>query len=148
MSVTDKQDLRTPMIHEKVVHWANETPDAIAVRSAYETLTYAQLDRESSALASYLGEQGIQAGDLVGIFLHPTVSTLVCIIGILKSGAAYVPLDTANPTSRLTLMIQQLENLKLIFTSRRPPTCFRICRLPSSRSSPCVKHWRQPRQPL
>jgi D-alanine--poly(phosphoribitol) ligase subunit 1 len=44
MSVTDKQDLRTPMIHEKVVHWANETPDAISVRSAYETLTYAQLD--------------------------------------------------------------------------------------------------------
>ncbi len=124
MSVTDKQDLRTPMIHEKVVHWANETPDAIAVRSAYETLTYAQLDRESSALASYLGEQGIQAGDLVGIFLHPTVSTLVCIIGILKSGAAYVPLDTANPTSRLTLMIQQLENLKLIFTSEKAADLF------------------------
>ncbi|WP_313000350.1 amino acid adenylation domain-containing protein [Pseudomonas sp.] len=119
MSVTDKQGLRTPMIHEKVAYWATETPSAIAVRSAYETLTYAQLDRETSALARYLGEQGIQAGDLVGIFLQPSVSTLVCIIGILKSGAAYVPLDTANPASRLTLMIQQLANLKLIFTSEK-----------------------------
>ena len=117
MAVIDKQGLRTPMIHEKVAYWASATPDTIAVRSATETLTYAQLDRESSALAVYLGAQGIHAGDLVGIFFQPSVSTLVCMIGILKCGAAYVPLDIVNPVARLTQMIGQLANLKLIFAS-------------------------------
>ncbi|WP_191489071.1 amino acid adenylation domain-containing protein, partial [Pseudomonas sp. FEN] len=117
MSFIDKQGIRAPMIHEKVAYWAAQTPDAVAVRNVYETLTYSQLDRESSALAAYLRAQGIQAGDLVGIFFQPSVSTLVCIIGILKCGAAYVPLDIANPASRLMLMIQQLANLKLIFAT-------------------------------
>nr|WP_191489060.1 AMP-binding protein [Pseudomonas sp. FEN] len=117
MSFIDKQGIRAPMIHEKVAYWADTTPDAVAVRNVYETLTYSQLDRESSALAAYLRAQGIQAGDLVGIFFQPSVSTLVCIIGILKCGAAYVPLDIANPASRLMLMIQQLANLKLIFAT-------------------------------
>lgn len=117
MAVIDKQGLRTPMIHEKVADWARTTPEAIAVRSATETLTYAQLDRESSALARYLGAQGIHAGDLVGLYFQPSASTLVCMIGILKCGAAYVPLDIANPSARLTQMIGQLANLKLIFAS-------------------------------
>jgi amino acid adenylation domain-containing protein len=117
MAVIDKQGTRSPMIHEKVSYWATETPDAVAARSSVETLTYAQLDRESTALADYLFAHGIKVGDLVGIFFQPSVSTLVCIIAILKCGAAYVPLDVANPASRLKMMIQQLANLKLIFAS-------------------------------
>jgi amino acid adenylation domain-containing protein len=117
MSAIDNLGTLTPMIHERVSYWAIETPDAVAVRSAHEALTYSQLDRESSALAGYLCAQGIKAGDLVGIYLQPSVSILVCIIGVLKSGAAYVPLDIANPAARLTLMVKQLCNLKLIFTS-------------------------------
>ncbi|PVZ15395.1 MULTISPECIES: amino acid adenylation domain-containing protein [unclassified Pseudomonas] len=117
MAAIDKQGLRSPMIHEKVAHWAALTPDALAVRSASETLTYAELDRQSSALASYLREQGIGTGSLVGVYFQPSPATLVCMLGILKSGAAYVPLDVANPIARLVQMIGQLADLKLIFSS-------------------------------
>lgn len=117
MAAIDKQGLRSPMIHEKVAHWAALTPNAVAVRSASETLTYAELDRQSSALAGYLREQGIGTGSLVGVYFQPSPATLVCMLGILKSGAAYVPLDVANPSARLAQMVGQLADLKLIFTS-------------------------------
>lgn len=117
MAAIDTQGLCSPMIHEKVAHWAALTPDSVAVRNASEILTYAELDRQSSALACYLSERGIGTGSLVGLYFQPSPATLVCMLGILKSGAAYVPLDIANPVARLVQMVGQLADLKLIFTS-------------------------------
>jgi D-alanine--poly(phosphoribitol) ligase subunit 1 len=117
MTALTSQGPRTPLIHEKVEQWAVLTPSAIAVRCADQTLSYDQLNKEAARVAAYLNANGIGRGDLVGICFQPSIATVVCLLGILKSGAAYVPLDKANPPARLALMLSQLANLKLVFAS-------------------------------
>ncbi len=70
---------------------AERAPDAIAVVSGTERLTYGELDVRSNQLARSLIEAGVQAGSLVGIGLERSVDLLVAMLGVLKTGAAYVP---------------------------------------------------------
>lgn len=117
MTALSPQGPRTPLIHEMVEQWAIQSPFAVAVRCADQTLSYAQLNEEAARLASYLNANGIGRGDLVGICFQPSINTVICLLAILKSGAAYVPLDKANPPARLALMLRQLVNLKMVFAS-------------------------------
>lgn len=111
MAVIDKQDTRSPMIHEKVAYWATETPDAVAVRSAFETLTYSQMDCESNALADYLSAQGIKAGIWSGFFpavrvdaglhyRHSQVRCRVCTAGCSQSSLSTDADDSATAESQ------------------------------------------------
>jgi amino acid adenylation domain-containing protein len=85
---------------------ARQRPDAVAViGDGAGSLTYAELDRASDALAGRLAEQGaVQAGDLVGIAALRSPALIIGIIAILKAGAAYVPIDPAYPPSRVAAM--------------------------------------------
>ena len=79
-----------------------EMPDQIAVRSGDEQLSYRELDMVTGQLAHYLHtEYGVGINDLAGIRLERSVSMLVAILGILKVGGAYVPIDTAYPEQRV-----------------------------------------------
>ncbi|SDP27884.1 amino acid adenylation domain-containing protein [Streptomyces sp. cf386] len=77
------------------------TPAAVAVNTASTTLTYAELDRASAALAARLRSNGVRPGDLVGLLTEPGADTVVGVIGILRSGAGWVPLDAGHPVARL-----------------------------------------------
>ncbi len=81
-------------------------PDRVAVTAAGRELTYAELDAASDRLASSLVARGVRRGDLVGLKTGRTVETPAAILGILKAGAAYVPLDPAYPEDRLRMMIE------------------------------------------
>ncbi|WP_285581685.1 non-ribosomal peptide synthetase/type I polyketide synthase [Herbidospora sp. NBRC 101105] len=72
------------------------TPDAVAVDTGTTRLTYAELDRRSAALAARL--RG--AGDLIGLMTEPGVDTVVGLVGIVRAGAGWVPLDPAHPEAR------------------------------------------------
>ncbi|WP_051760210.1 hybrid non-ribosomal peptide synthetase/type I polyketide synthase [Herbidospora cretacea] len=72
------------------------TPDAVAVDTGTDRLTYAELDRRSAALAARL--RG--AGDLIGLMTEPGVDTVVGLVGIVRAGAGWVPLDPAHPEAR------------------------------------------------
>ncbi|HJU40181.1 MAG TPA: condensation domain-containing protein, partial [Tahibacter sp.] len=73
---------------------AQSNPEAIAVRDAHgRVLTHAQLERRSNRLAHYLAAHGIGPGARVGIVVERTAQLPVALLGVLKSGAAYVPLD-------------------------------------------------------
>ena len=85
---------------------AERTPDAIAVTSEKERVTYAELNRRSNRLAHYLRELGVGPDVLVGIMAERSVELMVGLLGILKAGGAYVPLETSNPTERLSYMLQ------------------------------------------
>lgn len=90
-------------------------PHSIALECAGQTFTYDQLDKLAGNIAAYLQqEKGIQAGDLVGILLEREQYLLPCILGVLKAGAAYVPLDTAFPSERLRSIVQDSEIKVLI----------------------------------
>ena len=78
--------------HELVSLQAQRSPDAVAVAYGDHRLTYQELDEKSSRLASYLIEAGVGLESRVGIHLRRSPEMLIALLGVLKCGAAYVPL--------------------------------------------------------
>ncbi|MEH7829981.1 amino acid adenylation domain-containing protein [Gemmobacter denitrificans] len=91
-------------------------PDAPAVISGADQLSFAALDAQSAALASALQQQGAQPGDRIGLSLRPGVSLLVGLLAILRLGAAYVPLDPDYPPARRNFMVQDA-GLRLVIAT-------------------------------
>jgi len=95
---------------------AAQTPDAIALEFEATSLTYAQLDEKSNRLAHYLlTNHAIQPGDNIGLLLDRSDNLLVAILGILKSGAAYVPIDAEFPKVRQAYIAKDT-NIKALVT--------------------------------
>ncbi|MDF7806295.1 amino acid adenylation domain-containing protein [Pontiellaceae bacterium B12219] len=80
------------------------SPDKQALVFGEEALTYSELDTLSNRIANYLISEGVGKGDAVGICLNRSVEMVAALLGILKAGAAYVPLDPAYPAERLAMM--------------------------------------------
>ncbi|MDO0917705.1 amino acid adenylation domain-containing protein [Streptomyces sp. DT2A-34] len=77
------------------------TPRAVAVDTGRTTLTYAELDAASGALAARLRANGVRPGDLAGLLTEPGADTVLGVVGILRAGAGWVPLDATHPVARL-----------------------------------------------
>ena len=93
----------TKLIEEQVMR----TPDSIAVTTETRNLTYSKLNEGANRLGRYLKERyGVGAGDLVGVKLERSHRLIVAILGILKAGAGYVPMDANYPEERINYMIQ------------------------------------------
>ncbi|MGV9787276.1 amino acid adenylation domain-containing protein [Streptomyces sp. NPDC003435] len=82
-----------------------DTPDAPAARDATTTLTYRELDALADSVAAGLAARGIGPEDRVAVALPRTRELLITLLGVLKAGAAYVPLDPDYPARRLTHMV-------------------------------------------
>jgi amino acid adenylation domain-containing protein len=87
-------------LHELVSEQAAGAPDAVAVVDAQERLTYGELDRRANRLAHHLREVGVEPHGFVGLCLDRTVDLLVAMLGVLKTGAAYVPVEPTYPPQR------------------------------------------------
>jgi amino acid adenylation domain-containing protein len=85
---------------------AQATPDHDAVRFSGSSLTYGQLSVRSSQLAHALREAGVCRGDRVGIYMNKCLDSIASVYGIMKAGAAYVPLDPFAPVDRLSSVIE------------------------------------------
>ncbi|MEO3859046.1 amino acid adenylation domain-containing protein [Acrocarpospora sp. B8E8] len=81
------------------------TPDAIAASDTRNTLTYHELDAAADRVASRLMAEGAGRGSVVAICLERSVFLLPALLGVLKSGAAYIPIDPENPPARITYML-------------------------------------------
>ncbi|MFI6527659.1 amino acid adenylation domain-containing protein [Streptomyces uncialis] len=77
-------------------------PDAVALESGARRVTYAELNRWANQLARELRARGVGAEDTVGVCLHRSPELVLALLGALKAGAAYVPLDPSLPGQRLT----------------------------------------------
>jgi non-ribosomal peptide synthetase component F len=86
-----------------------QTPDAIAIVFEDEQLTYRQLNNRSNQIAHYLQKLGVGSEVLVGICLERSVGMIVGLLGILKAGGVYVPLDPAYPQERLNFMLEDAQ---------------------------------------
>ena len=84
---------------------ARECPQAIALSCGAHSLTYAELHASAEEFSRTLLSYGVRRGDLVALLLEPTLESVVCMLGIWKARAAYVPLDTALPPARLALLL-------------------------------------------
>lgn len=101
--------------HQQFEAQVERTPDQIAIRYQNQTLTYQQLNAQANQLAHYLRSLGVTPESLVGIHLERSLSLMVGLLGILKSGAAYVPVDTTTPGDRLTFILEDAK-IKLLIT--------------------------------
>ena len=81
-------------------------PDALAVISDKEQLTFAELNRRANRLAHLLAARGIGPESLVGLCMERSAQMIVALLGILKTGAAYLPLDPSLPRERLAFMVE------------------------------------------
>jgi amino acid adenylation domain-containing protein/thioester reductase-like protein len=97
--------LRRRCVHELFEEQAARTPDAPAVLSPEETVSYAALNARANRLARVLRARGLRAEALVGIHVARPASFLVAALGIWKAGGAYVPLDPDYPRERLRFML-------------------------------------------
>jgi amino acid adenylation domain-containing protein len=92
-------------VHELVRQRAAARPGATAVVAADATLTYAQLDATSNALAHRLRGHGVGPEVIVGVLAGRTAAMVVAVLGVLKAGGAYLPLDPDYPPERLAFMV-------------------------------------------
>ncbi|MFF8457066.1 amino acid adenylation domain-containing protein, partial [Streptomyces albidoflavus] len=93
-------------LHSQVAERAAEQPDAVAVVCGENALTYGELDRSANQLAHHLISLGAGPGHLVGLSVERSTDMAVGLLGIMKTGAAYLPLDPAYPADRLTYMLE------------------------------------------
>jgi amino acid adenylation domain-containing protein len=96
---------RESCIHRLFEEQVERTPDAVAVAFDDQRLTYSELDLRSNQLAHHLRKHGVGPEVLVGICIERSVEMLVALVGVLKAGGAYLPLDPATPQHRLKLML-------------------------------------------
>ena len=110
---------------------ATRTPDRTAVRAGIQSLSYLQLDRRANHLAHILAAHGVRRGTRVAVLLPHSLETVVALLGVLKTGAAYVPLDTEYPAARLAQMLDDSTAAVLVTTSDLVPTvpgtCHVVC---------------------
>jgi amino acid adenylation domain-containing protein/non-ribosomal peptide synthase protein (TIGR01720 family) len=105
-------------IHELFEEQAEQTPDATAVVFRDRNLTYGELNRRANQVAHYLRARGAGPDGLVGLCLDRSVEMLVGMIGILKTGCAYVPLDPCYPEDRLAAMLKDAR-VAVVLTEER-----------------------------
>jgi amino acid adenylation domain-containing protein/non-ribosomal peptide synthase protein (TIGR01720 family) len=105
-------------VHELFALQAARTPDALALVFHDEQLTYGELERRANQLAHYLQDNGIEPEMVVGIYLERSIPLVIAIVGILKAGAAYLPLDPIYPPERLALILHDA-SVPMLLTSQQ-----------------------------
>jgi amino acid adenylation domain-containing protein len=103
-------------VHELFAEQAARAPYAIAVEAAESRLTYRELDERANQLAHYLQRSRVAPGALVGLCLPRTPELIIALLGILKAGAAYLPLDANHPPERLEHILRDAGVSALIAT--------------------------------
>ena len=96
-------------VHTLIEAQARATPDAVAVVADGKQLTYRQLDDRANELASLLRSSRVGKETLVALCMQRSPAFAIGALGILKAGAAYVPLDPADPTNRLTMLLEDAQ---------------------------------------
>ncbi|HEX2189729.1 MAG TPA: amino acid adenylation domain-containing protein, partial [Longimicrobiaceae bacterium] len=96
----------TPPLHELFAAAAARAPHAPAVSFRGGTVTYAELDRRSDALAARLRALGVGPETVVGVCLERTPALVAALLGVLRAGGAYVPLDPGYPDERTSFMLE------------------------------------------
>ncbi|MGW6846967.1 amino acid adenylation domain-containing protein, partial [Streptomyces sp. NPDC054958] len=99
-------DGRPALVHERFEQSADRVPDARAIVSGGTAVSYAELDVRADRIAHYLIGQGIGPESVVGLCLPRGVDVIAAILGVWKAGAAYLPIDPAQPTDRIAYMLR------------------------------------------
>lgn len=108
---------RESSVHEMFESQARLHPERTAATHGEQRLTYSQLNRRANQVAHYLSRHRLGIGDVIGICMNRSLEMLVGILGILKSGASYLPLDPVRPQRQLALMLAKA-GARAVLTNR------------------------------
>lgn len=111
---TDSNYDRNTLLHHYVEEQAAKTPQSIAAIFDGESMSYDELNQKANKVANYLMAQGITPDEIVGIYIHRRLEMLVSILGVLKSGAAYLPIDPHYPDKRVNYMLDNSQSKFLL----------------------------------
>ncbi|HZO71111.1 MAG TPA: amino acid adenylation domain-containing protein, partial [Ktedonobacteraceae bacterium] len=103
-----------PTVHEMFEALVRRTPDAVALVFEQEYLSYQELNDRANHVASYLRRAGVSLETPVGICFEQTPASIITVLGVLKAGGIYVPLDPASPLERITALIQDTAPLLVL----------------------------------
>jgi amino acid adenylation domain-containing protein len=104
-------------IHELFETQVETTPDAIALICEDQQLTYSELNTRANQLAHYLHKHGVGPDELVGICVERSIEMVIGLLGILKAGGGYIPLDPSYPAERLEFMLADAQVSVLVAQS-------------------------------
>ncbi|MBC1213138.1 non-ribosomal peptide synthase [Trichormus variabilis ARAD] len=105
-------------IHQLFEEWVEQTPDAVAVVFENQQITYKELNHRANQLAHQLQTLGVKPDVLVGICVERSLEMIVGLLGILKAGGGYVPLDPNYPSDRLAFMLNDAQ-LPVLLTQQQ-----------------------------
>ena len=107
LALTERRPVPFPAgcLHELIAEQIGRTPDAVAVTGDGE-LTYAELDAWSDAIAARLIDRGVRPDQVVGVLLDRSVRLIPALLGVLKAGAAYLPIEPETPAARITQLLR------------------------------------------
>ncbi len=107
-------------IHQLVAKAAAESPDAVAVVGPAGSLSYGELMARAEVVADQVRGLGVGRGDRVGICLDRSPAVIVALLGVVRAGAAYVPLDPGLPVDRISLLLDDTSARALIAGADTP----------------------------
>ncbi|WP_414582892.1 SDR family NAD(P)-dependent oxidoreductase [Scytonema sp. PCC 10023] len=106
---TPADDPQHLCIHQLIEAQSLKTPNAVAVVFEDKQLTYSQLNSKANKIAHYLQTLGVRPEDIVGIYVERSLEMVIGLLGILKAGAAYLPLDSNDTPERLQMMLAETQ---------------------------------------
>ena len=106
------------VVHELFARQVERTPHQTALVFGDVSLTFEELDQRSNLLANFLQGKGVGADTVVGVMLERSVEMLVAVLGVLKAGGAYLPLDPEYPAERRQFMLADAE-VRVLLTQKQ-----------------------------
>lgn len=100
---------KTQTIHSLIEKQVKENPDKIAIICKDKKITYKELNYKANQIAHYLREAGVERNSFVGVLCNRSIEMFISLLGILKSGAAYLPIDPEYPSDRISYMLENSE---------------------------------------
>ena len=131
-NATARDYARDRCIHELFELQAERTPDATALVYRERTLTYRELNQRANHLAQHLQALGLGLEKFAGIYVQRSLDMVIAVLGVLKAGAAYVPLDPSYPRERLAWMLEDAQATvvlthRALLSSLPPHTAQVVC---------------------
>ncbi|KAI8893334.1 hypothetical protein BC833DRAFT_544737, partial [Globomyces pollinis-pini] len=106
--------------HYAFEHYAKCYPELIAIEKGSQKMTYQELNEKSNMIASNLSERGVNVGDFVGLLAVRSIEMICGLIGILKVGAGYIPLDAALPNDRINYILDVVGCNNILYHAEVP----------------------------
>jgi amino acid adenylation domain-containing protein len=114
---TEREYGETRLVHEMFAEQAERSPEAVALICGEEQVSYCELNERADRLAHYLRRLGVGPEVRVGVCLERSLEMVVGLLGVLKAGGAYLPLDSECPEERLAWMVEDAQAAVLLTRS-------------------------------